>query len=146
MDPKSSVAQLTMENARLSRENQVLRQRNSEMQSVFSKCQRRAADQQRLVRKVLSVLREVHATPRAELSANAAAEIADLRRQLDGAHASRRKSEEVVRKYEQRWAQLKASARRKQQEKEHEKEHDAKAQHPQPNRHLGPRTATKDTA
>jgi len=114
-DLRSSMAQLTAENGRLNRENAALRQRATEVQAVLAKAQRRAADQQRLVRKALSALREVHATTRPDLPVDSAAEIADLRRQLEGAHTARRQQAELVRKYEQRWAQLKASARRKQQ-------------------------------
>ena len=108
------MAQLALENSRLASENAALRQRASELGAIFAKVQRRAADQQRLARKALSALREVHNTPRPELPADAAKEVADLRRQLEAAHAARRQQAELVRKYEQRWAQLKASARRKQ--------------------------------
>ena len=108
------LAQLALENSRLASENAALRQRASELGAIFAKVQRRAADQQRLARKALSALREVHNTPRPELPADAAKEVADLRRQLEAAHAARRQQAELVRKYEQRWAQLKASARRKQ--------------------------------
>ena len=114
-DGRASIAQLTAENSRLSRENHAFRLKVSEMQAVLAKAQRRAADQLRLVRRALSALREVHGAPRPELAADTAAEIADLRRQLEGAHTVRRQQAELVRKYEQRWAQLKASARRKQQ-------------------------------
>lgn len=114
-DLRASLAQLSTENGKLARENAMLRQRATEVQGVLAKAQRRAADQQRLVRKALSALREVHAAPRPELAANAATEIADLRRQLEAAHTAKRQQAELVRKYEQRWAQLKASARRKQQ-------------------------------
>lgn len=105
---------LTAERDRLHRENVSLRQTSSEMLAVFVKARSRAADQQRLARKALSALREVHGVPRPELPADAAREIADLRSQLERAHAARRQQAELVRKYEQRWAQLKASARRKQ--------------------------------
>ena len=115
IDGRASIAQLTAENSRLSRENHAFRLKVSEMQAVLAKAQRRAADQLRLVRRALSALREVHGAPRPELAADTAAEIADLRRQLEGAHTVRRQQAELVRKYEQRWAQLKASARRKQQ-------------------------------
>lgn len=115
IDGRASIAQLTAENSRLSRENQAFRLKVSEMQTVLAKAQKRAADQQRLVRRALSSLREVHGAPRPELAADTAAEISDLRRQLEGAHTVRRQQAELVRKYEQRWAQLKASARRKQQ-------------------------------
>ena len=113
-----SLTQLAVENSRLSSENAALRQRASELNAVFGKVQRRAADQQRLARKALSALREVHATPRPDLPENAAKEIADLRRQLEAAHNARRQQAELVKKYEQRWAQLKASARRKQQQQQ----------------------------
>ena len=57
----------------------------------------------------------MQAAPRSPaLPPSPAAEIADLRSQLEAAHAVRRQQGEQVRKYEQRWAQLKASARRKQ--------------------------------
>ena len=108
------LAQLALENSRLASENAALRQRASELGAIFAKVQRRAADQQRLARKALSALREVHSTPRPDLPADAAKEVADLRRQLEAAHAARRQQAELVRKYETRWAQLKASARRKQ--------------------------------
>jgi hypothetical protein len=101
---RASVAQLTIENARLSRENGALRQRQAELHAVLGKAQRRATDQQRLARKALSALREVHGASRPELSADAAREIADLQRQLEKAHAARRQQAELVRKYEQRWA------------------------------------------
>ena len=112
---RASLAQLAVENGRLARENAALRQRSSELSAVFGKAQRRAADQQRLARKALTALREVHAVPRPEVPPDASKEIADLRRQLETAHTARRQQAELVRKYEQRWAQLKASARKKQQ-------------------------------
>ena len=55
---------------------------------------------------------------RPDLAPPAAAEIKSLRAQLEAAHAAQRQQAEVVRKYESRWAQLKASARRKQQLKD----------------------------
>ena len=111
---RASLAALAVENGRLSRENAAIRQRASEHAAIFAKAQRRAADQHRLARKALAALREVHATPRPELDPTAAKEIVDLRRQLEAAHTARRQQAELVRKYELRWAQLKASARRKQ--------------------------------
>ena len=117
-----SLAQLAHENSRLMSENAALKQRASELTAVFSKVQRRAADQQRLARKALSALREVHNTPRPDLPSDAAKEIADLRRQLEAAHTQRRQQAELVRKYEQRWAQLKASARRKQAAQQQEEQ------------------------
>ena len=111
---RASLAQLSVENSRLQRESAALRQRASELSVLFSKAQRRAADQQRLSRKVLSALREAHAVPRPELPPDAAKEIADLRRQLEASHTARHQQAELVRKYEQRWAALKASAKRKQ--------------------------------
>ena len=107
------LAQKDHEIRMLTRENAALRKSASDFSAVFAKAQRRCTDQQRLARKALSALREVHATPRPELQESAAREIADLRKQLEGAHAARRQQAELVRKYEQRWAQLKASARRK---------------------------------
>lgn len=59
--------------------------------------------------------RQLHATPRTDLPTDASKEIADLRRQLEAAHAARRQQAELVRKYEHRWSQLKASAKKKQQ-------------------------------
>ena len=107
-------AALTAENLRLTRENATLRQQGAEMHAALGKVQRRAAEQLRLSKKALSALQEVQAAPRPQLPASSAQEIADLRSQLEAAHAVRRQQAEQVRKYEQRWAQLKASARRKQ--------------------------------
>ena len=108
-------AALAAENQRLMRENATLRQQGSEMHAALGKVQRRAAEQLRLAKKALAALREVQAAPRPQLLPEAESkEIADLRGQLEQAHAVRRQQAEQVRKYEQRWAQLKASARRKQ--------------------------------
>mmetsp|Transcript_25070 Transcript_25070/g.50898 ORF Transcript_25070/g.50898 Transcript_25070/m.50898 type:complete len:362 (+) Transcript_25070:78-1163(+) len=108
------VAALAAENLRLTRENATLRQQGAEMHAALGKVQRRAAEQLRLSKKALAALQEVQAAPRPQLPPSSAQEIADLRSQLEAAHAVRRQQAEQVRKYEQRWAQLKASARRKQ--------------------------------
>ena len=110
---RAALAQKENELRALARENAALRKAAADIGSTFAKAQQRCTDQQRLARKALIALREVHATPRPELDEGAAKEIADLRRQLEGAHAARRQQAMLVRKYEQRWAQLKASARRK---------------------------------
>lgn len=107
-------AALAAENQRLTRENATLRQQGAEMHAALGKVQRRAAEQLRLAKKALTALQEVQSASRPALPAAAAQEIADLRSQLEAAHAVRRQQAEQVRKYEQRWAQLKASARRKQ--------------------------------
>lgn len=108
-------AALAAENLRLTRENATLRQQGAEMHAALGKVQRRAAEQLRLSKKALAALQEVQAAPRSPaLPPSSTAEIADLRSQLEAAHAVRRQQGEQVRKYEQRWAQLKASARRKQ--------------------------------
>ena len=108
------VATLGAENGRLAREGAALRQAASDMQAALAKVQRRAAEQARLSKKALAVLREVHAAPRADLADAAAQEVASLRAQLEAAHGAHRQQAALVLKYEQRWAQLKASARRKQ--------------------------------
>ena len=113
-----SLAQLSVENSRLSAENAALRQQARELNTAFTKIQRRAADQQRLARRALTALREVHSAPRTDLPDAAAKEVADLRKQLEQAHAAKRQQAELVKKWEQRWAQLKASARRKQQQQQ----------------------------
>lgn len=108
-------AAIAAENQRLMRENATLRQQGAEMHAALGKVQRRAAEQLRLAKKALAALHEVQAAPRPQLLPEAESkEIADLRSQLEQAHAVRRQQAEQVRKYEQRWAQLKASARRKQ--------------------------------
>lgn len=87
-----------------------------QVQAVLQKAQRRSADVQRLVRKALKAIEEARATPRPDLPSDTAAEIDSLRRQIKEAHETRRKEADLVRKYEQRWAELKASARKKKQQ------------------------------
>ena len=111
---RAALSQMSLEQTRLTRENATLKQRNNELSAILGKAQRRAADQQRLARKALTALREAQAKPRPELTADAAKEIRDLYKQLNNAHNKQRQQGELVKKYEQRWAQLKASARKKQ--------------------------------
>mmetsp|Transcript_30848 Transcript_30848/g.64996 ORF Transcript_30848/g.64996 Transcript_30848/m.64996 type:complete len:229 (+) Transcript_30848:424-1110(+) len=112
----------------LAAENATLKQRVTELQAALVKVQRRAKEQLRLSKKALAALRDVQAVPRPELLPTAAAEIKALRQQLDELHATRRQQAEQVRKYEQRWAQLKASARRRQQLKEQQQQQHTPAQ------------------
>ena len=111
---RAALSQMSLEQTRLTRENATLKQRNNELSAILGKAQRQAADQQRLARKALTALREAQAKPRPELTADAAKEIRDLYKQLNNAHNKQRQQGELVKKYEQRWAQLKASARKKQ--------------------------------
>lgn len=111
---RASLMQAMHEKERLARENAALRHQVSELNFAFGKALRKAEEQRRLARKAVSTLREVHALPRADLTPEAARELTDLRRQLETAYGIRRRLEERVRKYESRWEELKASARRKQ--------------------------------
>jgi hypothetical protein len=114
----SGGAALRTQVAALVAEKAALKQRCAEMQAALAKVQRRGAEQLRLAKKSLAAVREVQAAPRPDLSPAAAAEVRTLRAQLDAAHAAQRAQSALVRKYESRWAQLKASARRKQVLKE----------------------------
>ena len=102
----------------LAAENALLRPRVSELQSAIANVQRRATEQVRLARKALAILTELHSTPRVDVSAAVAAELQTMRLQLETSHETKRMQAEQLRKYERRWAQLKASARRKQMLKE----------------------------
>ncbi|KAL1493504.1 hypothetical protein AB1Y20_017209 [Prymnesium parvum] len=111
---RQKLHQLAAESDRLRRENVFLKQLNTEVSSTLVRAQRRAQDQLRLVKRAIKALREIQKAPRPDLSQSGAAEIEELRAQLDEAHRARRGQAELVRKYESRWRHLKASARQKQ--------------------------------
>ncbi len=152
---ESQLAALRQQLAVASAENAAHKARANEMQAMLGKVQRRAAEQVRaqaasspprvppaplptppparqlrLSKKALTMLHEVQAIPRADLSPQAATEVRHLRQQLEQAHSARRQQAEVVRKYEQRWAQLKASARRKQAQQQQQREQQAQPAQP----------------
>lgn len=125
---ESQLVALRQQLAVASAESAAHKARASEMQAMLGKVQRRAAEQLRLSKKALTMLHEVQAVPREDLSPQAATEVRHLRQQLEQAHSARRQQAEVVRKYEQRWAQLKASARRKQAQQQQQREQQGQGQ------------------
>jgi len=97
-------------------EKAALKQRCAEIQAALAKVQRRGAEQLRLTKKALAIVREVHAGPSCSDRTSAAeSEIRSLRAQLEAALDGQKQQAELVRKYEKTWQTLKASARRKQQ-------------------------------
>jgi hypothetical protein len=79
------------------------------MQAALSKVQRRGAEQLRLTRKALTIVREVHAGSSSGSGASAdgaEAEARSLRGQLEAALAAQRAQAETVRKYERRWQEV----------------------------------------
>ena len=111
---RQKASQLASENERLRREVASLRLRTTEFSTTLVRAERRAHDQLRLVRRAIASLREINQTPRLDVPEDAAAEIRELRSQLEDSHKARRQQADHLRKYEQRWKQLKASARQKQ--------------------------------